>query len=241
MAGSIQHCLVALSLGLSAIATPAGASTITYNWSGIVDNVDPGHHGVAIGEKIKISLTLNGAVPDTAAQPEIGRYDGTVFDPPFLVLAVDIGGTTALGSFHDVTVFNNFNGVDAFSVDVNSPMIGNVFSIDFGTSNLGVLTSDALPLSINPDNFETATFRVYGEGPPGFSGTIVSSVPGIVPLPGSVGMLVSALAGLAGLGWYKVAISERPLLEPDTKDRDAALNAIDAAWGKWRARRDSNS
>jgi hypothetical protein len=206
MAGSIQHCLVALSLGLSANATPAAASTITYNWSGIVDNVDPGTHWVTIGETIKISLTLDGAVPDLASQPEIGQYDGTVFAPPFLpnlVLAVDIGGMTSLGSFHDITVFNNFNGVDAFSIDVNSPMIGNVFVIEFATSNLGALTSDALPLSINPVDFDTATVRVYGEGPPGFSGRIVSSVPGTVPLPGSVVMLVSALAGLAGAGWYR--------------------------------------
>lgn len=199
-----RHCLVALSLGLWAIATPAAANTITYNWLGIVDQIDEfAHPGFTIGAKIKISVTLDDVIPDTDPSLEIGQYSASVFNPPILVLAANVGGNADTGSFHFATVLNDHNGADAFSVSTGSPLVGNVFSLDFSTSDLGVLTSDALPLSINPANFDTAIFSVYGEGPPGFSGRIVASLPGTVPLPDSALMLVSALAGLVGAGWYK--------------------------------------
>jgi hypothetical protein len=203
MARLIQHCLVALSLGLWAIATPAAATTITYNWRGVVDHVDhvvPGF-GVRPTQRINIHLTLDDAVPDTNPASDIGEYDTVIF-PPILVVAVDIGGFTGIGSFQSATVFNDHNGTDAFSVSTGDLHIGNVSSFDFSTSDLGVLTSDALPLSLNPAKFDTATFQVYGYYP-GVSGRILGSLPGVVPLPGSAVMLVSALAGLVGAGWYK--------------------------------------
>ena len=204
MIGSVHRCLVGLSLTLWAIATPAAANTITYNWLGIVDQSDlSANPSFTVGEKIKISLTLDDVIPDTAPSLEIGQYDADIFNPPVLVLAANIGGIADTGTFQFAQVFNGHNGTDAFSVDSGGPTIGNVFSIDFSTSDLGVLTSDALPLSINPGDFDTASFSVYGDGPPGFSGRIISSV-GTVPLPGSAFMLVSALTGLVGAGCYKL-------------------------------------
>jgi hypothetical protein len=200
MVGSIRLCLVALSLGLGAITTPAAANTITYNWFGVVEDVAPSPPpGVTIGKWIKIGLAIDDGVSDTDPSSEIGRYDANIFGPPALVLAVDIGGETNIGTFEHATVLNDHNGTDAFTVSGDSPRIGSVFRLDFSTSDLGVLTSDALPLSINPDDFDRARFSVYGEIPIGFSGRIVSQT----PLPGSVGLLVSALTGLVGAGWWK--------------------------------------
>jgi|AraplaMF_Col_mMF_1032025.scaffolds.fasta_scaffold00087_51 hypothetical protein len=201
MIGSIRFCLVTLSLGLGTIATPAAASTITYNWYGIVE-IDH-YPGVTLSENIKISVTLNDAVPDTNPSPEIGQYDTQIW-PPVLVVAASVGPSTAVGEFQTGTIFNDHNGIDAFSIGTGSLHIGNVLSFNFSTSNLSALTSDALPLSLNPDDFDVATFSVLGyggpEGPVGFSGRVVLAP---TPLPGSVGMLISALAGLVGAGWYK--------------------------------------
>jgi len=198
MAGSIKLCVVALSLGLWAITNSAAASAITYSWLGIVDQIDPSADpGFAIGERIKITLTLDDVVPDTNPSPEIGQYD-TQFYPPVLVLAVNVGGYVEIGDYQSATVFNNHNGTDLFSVGAGRPQVGSTFQFDFSASNLGALTSDALPLSINPRAFDTATFREYGYIP-GFSGRILSAT----PVPGSVGCFVCALAGLAGVGWWK--------------------------------------
>jgi hypothetical protein len=201
MIGSIRLCLVILAFGLMAIATPAAANTITYNWSGIVTEIFPGEHpAVSLGQRITATLTLNDAVPDfEPASPEVGRYlvDTTSSIPhPHLVLAVDIAGYTDIGFYQEATVLNDHNGRDAFSVSSFSPHLG-AFDLTFITSDLGVLTSDALPLSIDPHAFHTANFTVSHHNPL-FSGTFFPT-----PLPGSVGMLVSALAGLAGAGWWK--------------------------------------
>jgi hypothetical protein len=206
MIGSIRSCLVALSLGLGTIATPAAAGTITYSWLGTVDYIAPGHHpGVTLQQKIGLSLTLNDAVSDADPSSEIGSYNTTIWSPEVLVLAVNIDGRTDRGMYHSATVLNDHNGADAFSISGESPHTGIAFSLDFSTSDLAVLTSDALPLSLIADDFSIARFAVYQHGgPPLFGGTLLTTT----PLPGSVVMLVSALTGLVGAGWWKS--SRRP-------------------------------
>ena len=198
MIGSIRLCLMTLSVGLAAIATPAAASTITYSWSGMVTEIFPGEHPtVTVGQRITATLSLNDGVSDFNASPEVGRYlvDSSTSPQP-LVLAVDIAGYTDIGMFQEATVLNDHNGRDAFSVRSFSPHLGQ-FEFDFITSDLGVLTSDALPLLIDPHKFQTASFTVLHNNPL-FSGTFFPT-----PLPGSIGLLVSALTGLVGAGWWK--------------------------------------
>jgi hypothetical protein len=196
--GSIRLCLVTLSIGLAAIATPAAASTITYSWSGMVTEIFPGEHPtVSLGQRITASLTLNDGVSDFDSSPEVGRYlVDTALSPQVLMLAVDIAGYTDIGMFQEATVLNDHNGRDAFSVSSFSPHLGQ-FEFNFITSDLGVLTSDALPLSLDPHAFQTANFTVSHNNPL-FSGTFFPT-----PLPGSIGLLVSALTGLIGAGWWK--------------------------------------
>jgi len=204
MTGSIRTHLVVLLLGhlllaLGSMNTPASAGTITYNWVGIVDEIafgaDP---GVAIGEKMNISLTLSDESMDFNASPEIGTYGADFSSPQQLILAVNIGGRTDIGLFQFATVLNDHNGIDGFSVSSSSPHTGLVFSFDFETSNLGVLTSDALPLSLNPQDFSMAGFTVYERGPPLFMGTLLTT-----PLPASIGMFLSAITGLFGASLWK--------------------------------------
>jgi hypothetical protein len=204
MIGSVRFCLVSWSLGLllmGGVVTPAAAGTITYNWFGIVDTIAPGTTpDVADGDTLKISLTLGDGVSDGNPSPEVGNYFAFNSSPNVLVLAVDIGGRTDTGMVHEATVFNDHNGKDAFSVSGSSPHIGIIFQFDFSTSDLGVLNSDALPLSLIPEDFDTARFTIFQHGgPPLFSGRLVTTT----PLPGSIGLLASGLMGLVGMGWWK--------------------------------------
>ena len=209
----IQPSLIALAFGIAGIATPAAAGTISYAWTGTVTHIVPGsipvvHHGQRIG----ITLTLDDSVPDQDPSSTSGIYDQQLM-PPTLVLAVNIGGVTDIGSFQRGTVLANDGGVDEFSIDTGDQMVGRRFLIDFKTSHPGVLTSDSLPLSINPQDFETAVFFVNSPGNiqpvaffPEFSGTI--DFAGInltqTPLPGSLGMFVPALVALLGLGGWQL-------------------------------------
>jgi hypothetical protein len=200
MIRSIRLCLVALSLGFATVITPAAASTITYDWVGTVNYIAPGEHpGVSLNQKIAISLSLNDAVGDADPSSEIGQYNADIWSPEVLVAAVNIDGRTDRGMVQNATVYNDHNGRDGFSILTFNFMTGAVFSFDFSTSNLGVLTSDALPLSLRADDFGIANFTVYSFGPPQFSGTLRT----VTPLPGSAGLLVSGLVGLIGAGWCK--------------------------------------
>jgi hypothetical protein len=187
---------------------PAEASTISYAWNGTVTFVDPiSPATVSPGQKIGITLTLDNAVPDQDPSPTRGIYDQQM-QPPNLVVAINIGGVTGVGSFQFGTVLANDAGVDEFKVSSGDQLIGGRFLIDFQTSHPGVLASDALPLSIDPKDFETAAFFVNPNNLlpmsfPIFSGTIDSQV-APTPLPGSVELFLPALVGLLGLGgWQK--------------------------------------
>jgi hypothetical protein len=203
MFGSIRLCLVALPLALTAISSPSAAGTITFNWFGVVDDIAPGTTpGVVLGETMRISVTLGDDVEDGDPSPEIGRYVSANTSPHVLVLAVDVGGRTDTGMLQEATVENDHNGKDTFSVQGESPHIGITFEFDFSTSDLGVFSSDAIPLSLIPEDFDTARFTIYQHGgPPLFSGKLVTTT---TPIPGSVGLLASALAGLLGAGWLKM-------------------------------------
>lgn len=205
----VHPSLIALALGLCGIAMPAAASTINYAWTGTVTDVTPGSLPVVgLGQKIGITLTLDNSVPDQDPSPHRAIFDQQL-QPPTLVLAVNIGGVTNVGSFQFGTVLADDAGMDEFKINTGDQHIGDIFGIDFKTSHPGVLMSDSLPLSIDPHDFALATFIVNGPNnflmlgsAPRFSGTIDSAV-APTPLPGSIGMFVPALAGLLGLGGWK--------------------------------------
>jgi hypothetical protein len=215
MVGSIRLCLVALVLGLGAITTPVAASTITYHWNGIIQDFDVAPFqdpAVKVGKRITIDLILDDRTPDTDPSPTVGQYDFSAFDPsspPPLVVDVRVGGLQIPHSYNatwqQATVLNDHNGIDAVMVSaVESHGIGNVFTFNFSTANLAVLTSDRFPLSLDPRDFDVATFSIMGgngnaEFHPGYRGQVIAAT----PLPGSVGMFVSALTGLIGAGWWK--------------------------------------
>ena len=193
--------LIVVSIGTLIGAAPAAAMPITYAWTGTVDAVGAGFPaGVTVGENIDISLTLDNSFSDDDPSPNRGSYNANPGMPP-LVLAVDIGGNEEIGDFQSVEVLDDDQGVDEFMVATGSTMSDAGFEIVFQTTHVGVLTSDSIPLSIDPADFETATFSVdrtpaFTEFLPAFSGTINGAVS--VPEPGSVALLGSGLLAFAG-------------------------------------------
>ena len=192
-------------LAIAAIGwiSPAVATPISYEWTGTVDRIDPGFPpGVTLSEKIRISLTLDNVFLDQNPAPDQGEYSRDPSQAP-MVLAVDIGGETVVGPFQSVTVLDDHSGVDAFEVVTSSEMTGIGFTIIFETTNLGVLNSDAIPLGIDPADFETATFSVdrfpaFEAFAPSFGGTIDAAAVS-TPEPDSIAVLGAALIAMGFL------------------------------------------
>jgi hypothetical protein len=190
-------------LGLNA-ASPAAAAMVTYDWRGTVDVVEPGFPaGVTVGETIGLSLTIDTSFPDQDPAPNSGLYTNDTQPGTPLILSSDIGGDTHTGIFQTMTVLDGANGVDEIQIETGDPQTGQGFIITFSTPDLGVLASDAIPSTIDPADFETATFAVVRESAleeflPGFSGTIDAQVP--VPEPSTLELLATALVSLAGFG-----------------------------------------
>jgi hypothetical protein len=187
--------IIALSTAVTKIAA---AAPITYDFTGTV-TVVTSFPGVSVGDKIAITLTLDSAFPDSDPSPNVGQYNtnqGT-FESP--LLDADFGGTGGNELFDGVTIDNNVSGVDAIHLGSGSPQTNGGFSMDFVASSPDVLTSDAIPLSIDPAAFITRTFtrRIAFEHS-FFSGTIDAGST-TVPEPGTLMLLTAGLAGLAAL------------------------------------------
>jgi hypothetical protein len=108
------------------------------------------------------------------------------------------------------------------------------FLISFRTSHPGVLSSDALPLSIDPKDFEATAFAVntfyMSEVGPHFNGSI-DSVVAPTPLPGSVDFFASALVGLLGLGrWQRRHSQAGPCLSKSLLQASAPADQTPAKY-----------
>ncbi|HLZ08510.1 MAG TPA: hypothetical protein VKT80_07985, partial [Chloroflexota bacterium] len=166
-----------------------------------------------VGDKIDISLTLDTSFPDQNPSPNVGFYLCFFCSPPQLVGAanfgaVKFGGPTGFpGTVQDVDVLNNDMGVDEFMISTGFPHSGGCcFTILFKTSNLNILTSDAIPLFIDPTEFQTATFSVQPCVTPacisGFSGTIGAA--GEIPEPSGLTLLGIGLVVTLVLRLYRI-------------------------------------
>jgi hypothetical protein len=210
MIGSIRLWMLALPLTLTLVTDRASAATITYHWEGIIQDFDVKFPSpdLAVGKRFGIDLILDDSTADSDPLPTLGQYDyngNSPFGPTPIVVDNTVSGLHYpyhfLGIEEHATVFDNYNGIDGFTISgIQYHGIGNVFTFNFSTPNLGVLTSDKFPTSLDPRDFAVATFSYYGSDPnahPGFRGIIVAAT----PLPTSVGLFASALAGLASVGW----------------------------------------
>ena len=189
------------SLGLIpcilAFAASAQAAPITYSFTGTVSQVasPAGTPGsvvpVVTGQQVPILVTLDSALPDSDPSPDIGDYvsPGSFTSTP--MLSATIAGQDMTGLFSEVLV----NTGISIEIRSASPQTSAGFDILLSGAQPGVLPTDAIPLSLNPGDFSTATFsRTVLSSPAvtGFSGTIQAA-----DIPASLPVLASGL----GLLW----------------------------------------
>ena len=204
------RCMTIAAL-LTAFADIAVAAPITYDFTGTVTFVGESmfhSFDVSVGDKIAITLTLDNAFPDTNPSPNIGQYATDFVTAPLKspVLGVEVAGIEVTGQFGFVTIQNDDNGIDAIHLSSGGPH-SFVTAMDFSTSNLSVLTSDAISLSIDPKDFDTATFMVdLLPTQESFSGTVDAQA-AAVPEPATLVLLAAGLVGLAALPRIRRAAS----------------------------------
>ena len=179
----------------------AKAAPVTYDFTGTITQVGTRVlTPVFLGEHIPISLTLEAAYP--ATPPGSGSYGfNGLFDPnsPFTapILAANFNNTSALGLFQIVTVRSG----ESFSAHTTSPQVGAGFDLSFTGASSGALASNAIPLSLNPADFQDGVFAVTQAFSPttyGYSGTIDGLA---VPEPMSLAMF--------GMGMLAIGATRR--------------------------------
>lgn len=136
--------------------------------------------------------------------PNIGSYDNLrhLSPEPPLVLALDIGGTGGNAMFQKMIVQNDVNGVDSIYIDAWQVLIGPRAEFLFSTTDLSVLTSNAIPDSIDPADFDIATFARRIRLDQDFAAWTLdsSTAPVGVPQPASAALL---LGGAFALAWAR--------------------------------------
>jgi hypothetical protein len=158
----------------------------------------------AIGDPIALTFTLQTNYPDTDPSSVRGQY----YNPTGIydigpVLAVDIGGTGGFAIHQYLQVFNDYtdaNGdtYDGLTFEVGEPQRGWQSRFLFRTSDLSVLDSDAIPTSIDPGDFEIATFQRLARPGERVGGGTIDAITDI-PEPRTVALFGAALFLLATL------------------------------------------
>jgi hypothetical protein len=185
----------------------AAAAPVKYDFIGRVTHNDlsPSFFPHAVGDEIPVSFTLQTAYPDTDASARRGEY----YNPTGIydigpVLAVDIGAAGGFAIHQYLQVFDNYTDANGDTYDgltfyVGEPQRGTTSRFTFRTSDLSVLASDDIPLTIDPGQFEIATFDRVARPFEVTGGGTLAAVSDI-PEPGATALLGAALLGLVVLG-----------------------------------------
>jgi hypothetical protein len=197
--------LLAFWLGMFGIGG-AIAAPVKYEFTGTVTHNDlsPSFFPHAVGDKIPVTFTLQTAYPDTDPSSLRGEY----YNPTGIydigpVLAVEIGAAGGFAIHQYLQVFDNYtdaNGdtYDGLTFEVGEPQRGVTSRFTFRTSDLSVLSSDDIPLAIDPGHFEIAAFdRVARPFEVTGGGTLAAVAD--IPEPGVMALLGAALLGFVAL------------------------------------------
>ncbi len=109
------------------------------------------------------------------------------------MLAVDIGGTGGFAIHQYLQVFDNYTDAtgqtyDGMTFEVGEPQRGWQSRFTFRTTDLDVLSSDAIPSTIDPAQFEIAVFDRLGRPLEIAAGGTIDA-PTDIPEPGTLMLL----------------------------------------------------
>jgi hypothetical protein len=190
---------------LLALATPAGAATITVTFTGTVDFVTPSISSgpFQAGDPISGSFQIDSTTPDGEADPDEGSYEGAISN-----LTFSIGDYDGTGSGENELHMRNGEGfnVDNFFVssDFTGPDVAGFppfhFLFNLGDTDNTIFTSDDIPTSLDLADFEIANVILGfldGNNVPSVE-TSLTSLTYTVPEPGALALLALGAGLLAG-------------------------------------------
>jgi hypothetical protein len=192
-----------LVLALLALPGVARADIINVNWIGTVSFVDPVLASVfTVGDSASGSFQIDTSVSDEDANPSNGVYSNAVS-----ALVFGFGSYAGSGTDNAIQIFNDGSINDEFlvastftadSIGANSP---GAFRFDLTDSTKTALSTDLIPLSLDPAAFTGRTGQLSffdGVALHGVSANITFSY-APVPEPGSATLLGLGMLALAAL------------------------------------------
>ena len=175
-------------------ASASYATPVTYDFTGRVNALS--NQPVTVGQLVPIEVTVDAAYPASNSKPGVTQYLGG-FTGPSPVLSATMDGVNVMGEVSSMAVDYGASG-SAITISSGTPLTDAGFSLSFMTDKADVLTNGAVPLTIDPGEFQSATFRrtvafnyVY------YAGTIDPPAAETVPSPGAAPLLATGLVLLA--------------------------------------------
>lgn len=158
----ISLALCTALLTISGGTTAVAASTATYSFTGVVT---ASHGGPKPGQTVAITFTVNrDFAADAGGTPGMrASYTGGSASPSGLspILGGTIDKADAHGWFDSIKVQKNLGGVSAVTMSTALPQYGLSLTVAMATAMHGVVKSLAIPASVFPGLFQSATFTVY--------------------------------------------------------------------------------
>lgn len=185
---------------LLALATPAAAATITVSFTATIDEVGSEvASAFTLGDTITGSIRIDGATPDSNADPTLGFFPSSIDN-----LSFSLGSYVASAIVGQVSVTNaGFDTVVATTSNATGASVAGLALVN-ATLNLvdsdgSALASDAIPQALSLSEFGFARASIFFEGGDASRrvGGNLTSLSVTVPEPGWLALLALAVCGCA--------------------------------------------
>jgi len=183
---------------LVATAAPARAVLIQFAWSGTITVAEIGD--VSVGDPASGSFLIDTDTPDADADPQRGEYGNALS-----AITFSLGSYTATGAGNVLVIRDGPSAVFPDNFTLSGSALGpdlegvpvSSFSLDMNDPTLMALSGDAIPLSLDLEDFANRSALLVffdGEESFGLRASITSLSYTVVPEPGG-----AALLGLGAL------------------------------------------
>ena len=211
----------AVVFGVAGVAfMPADAASVTYSYSGVVDEIGIDSTGQIAAAGITVGSTFTGSFEyDSNASPTSTTATQDDFSLINIVAEFDNGISLSSGANQEIAVINDTKDVflsfapQFVSSSFQYDPVSHYFELKLSDSTGSVFSSTDLPSTLNLSDFDGRQFLfwgannkkgVTGTGRDRFSGTITSLTEiSPVPLPPALPLFLTGLGGLGFFGWRR--------------------------------------